>query len=354
MKTIKVKTQVKFDSLPTFFKKETEIKIIGEIREISTTIENTFFSVSGNGTIVSIFGNGTVVSIFGNGRVDSIYGNGRVEAIYGNGRVGCIFDNGTVSHVFENSIVNHIFENGTVKSISGNGRVGFVSINSKVGSVSGNGTVESVSKNGTVGSVSGNGVVGSVSGNGVVGSVSGNGTVAYVSGSGVVEYASGNSVVHLFSPTAKVLEADQQATIIYRGCEGAPAKCADTVNILHLQKTGFTLQDFIKIYRVETSNGKLLLYKFVQTDFTDSYLEKIKYEVGTVVECSNWNDDINVECGSGLYLSSSVASCRRFNSSSSGHVLKCEVDPVDILVHPEPVFPQKVRCRKVKVLEEVI
>ena len=336
MNIIEVKTQAEFDSLPTFFEKETEIRIIGEIKEISTTIRNAFFSVSGNGV------------------VGSVYENGVVESVYGNGIVSYVSENGIVKSVSRNSIVKSVYGNGVVESVSGNSIVKSVSGSGVVESVYGNGTVNSVSENGAVESVYENGIVGSVYENGVVSHVFGNGIVKSVYGDGRVSYVSGNSVIHLFSPTAKVIKADQQATIIYQGYKGAPAKCADTVNILHLQKTGLTLQDFIKIYRVETSNEKLLLYKFVQTDFTDFYSGKIKYEVGTTVECPDWDDDINIECGGGLHLSSSVASCRMFDSSSNGHVLKCEVAPIDILVHPKPIFLQKVRCRKVKVLEEII
>ena len=94
----------------------------------------------------------------------------------------------------------------------------------------------------------------------------------------------------------------------------------------------------------------LILYKSVQKNYTDFYTGQVKYEVGKTVVCPDWDDRQSRECGGGLHLSPSIDLCKRFNK---GIYLKCEVSIKDILVHKNPDMPEKVRCKKVKVLEEI-
>jgi len=113
------------------------------------------------------------------------------------------------------------------------------------------------------------------------------------------------------------------------------------------------LDNFIKGYGVKTENNKLVLYKFVRKNYTDFFTRKIKYEIGTIVKCPDWDSNENKECGGGLHVSPSIKFCKRFNNSKDGHALKVLVDPKDIVVHPNPQYPYKIRCRQLTVVKEI-
>ena len=160
-----------------------------------------------------------------------------------------------------------------------------------------------------------------------------------------------NVIAIVSSDSAKILEARQNVVIIYQGCEGMPQKKDDSVIINYTKKAIFELQNFIRIYNVEQPKKNfLVLYKSVKDNYTDFYTGKIKYEIGTTVECPDWDVNNSIECGGGLHLSPSIYFCKFFNK---GKYLKCEVNIKDILVHPNPHYPYKIRCKKVKVLEEI-
>jgi len=162
-----------------------------------------------------------------------------------------------------------------------------------------------------------------------------------------------NTIIRIFSDGVKILEARQQVVIVYQECEGKPGVYDDTVIINKTQKAKLNIRNFIGIYDVKERKNKLVLYKFVQENFTDFYTGKITYKVGQIIKCPDWDADENLECGGGLHLSPSIKDCKKFNDSKNGHALKCDVDIKDIIVHPNPLYPYKVRCRKVKVIEEI-
>ncbi len=113
----------------------------------------------------------------------------------------------------------------------------------------------------------------------------------------------------------------------------------------------FNLKKFINIYNVEKSGKtKIILYKSVTDSYKDFHNGTINYKVGTTVTCPDWNNEFTGECGYGLHLCGKPEQTQTFNK---GKILKCEVAIKDIVVHNNPKYPTKVRCRKVKVLEEV-
>jgi kynureninase len=162
-----------------------------------------------------------------------------------------------------------------------------------------------------------------------------------------------NAVIRVFSNDVNLLEVRQQVVIIFQACDGKPVVCDDTIITNKTKRASFNINNFIEIYDISEDKDKLVLYKFVQNNFTDFYTGKIKYKVGQIVECPDWNDDINNECGGGLHLCPTIKDCKKFNNSKNGHALRCEVDIKDIVVHPKPQYPYKVRCRKIKVIEEI-
>jgi hypothetical protein len=90
----------------------------------------------------------------------------------------------------------------------------------------------------------------------------------------------------------------------------------------------------------------MILYKSVNPEnHCDFYTGKIKYQ--GVVECPDFDQNSDRQCGGGLHLSPLPEMALKYNE---GKVLKCEVDINDIVVFPTDIT--KVRCRKVKVLGE--
>ena len=96
---------------------------------------------------------------------------------------------------------------------------------------------------------------------------------------------------------------------------------------------------------VAEHQGKMLiLYKSVDPEtLCDFRTGKIKYAIGTDVECPDWDPDPERECGGGLHLSHTAMKTQEF---SKGKILKCLVDPNDIVVYRGSI--EKVRCRKVR------
>ena len=103
----------------------------------------------------------------------------------------------------------------------------------------------------------------------------------------------------------------------------------------------YTKKIFTEIASQE--EGKIILYKSVNSDtLCDFRTGMIKYEIGTVVECPDFDPDENRECGGGLHLSYTARKTQDFNK---GTILKCLVDPDDIIIYKGNI--EKVRCRKV-------
>jgi len=93
----------------------------------------------------------------------------------------------------------------------------------------------------------------------------------------------------------------------------------------------------------EHQKGKIVLYKSVNPEtLCDFHTGKIKYAIGTDVECPDWDPDPNRDCGGGLHLSHTAAKTQDFNR---GKILKCLVDPKDVVIYSGSI--EKVRCRKV-------
>ena len=95
----------------------------------------------------------------------------------------------------------------------------------------------------------------------------------------------------------------------------------------------------------------LLLYKSVNPKtYCDFKTGTIKYELGKVVTCPDWDEKFIGECGHGLHLSPTPYFALEFND---GKVLKCKVKICDCRTVKNPRYPTKVRCKQVEVLEEV-
>jgi len=101
-----------------------------------------------------------------------------------------------------------------------------------------------------------------------------------------------------------------------------------------------SILDFI----TEHEGSDLVLYKSVDPNtFCDFKTGKIKYALGEIVECPDWDPDPNRQCGGGLHLSPTALGTQSFNV---GKILKCLVKPEDVVVFNESI--DKVRCRAVR------
>ena len=89
----------------------------------------------------------------------------------------------------------------------------------------------------------------------------------------------------------------------------------------------------------------MTLYKVTTGDGCDHHTGRIKYE--GIVECPDWINDPNQQCGNGLHLSPTPELALIYHQ---GPVKKCRVHMDDFVVYPLDIT--KVRCRRVEVTEE--
>ena len=68
------------------------------------------------------------------------------------------------------------------------------------------------------------------------------------------------------------------------------------------------------------------------------------------VEAPDW--DPKPECGGGLHFCINPAGCDDFRDGVEDRYVACLVDPKDIVVHPNPKYPDKIKVKKCKVLYE--
>jgi hypothetical protein len=83
----------------------------------------------------------------------------------------------------------------------------------------------------------------------------------------------------------------------------------------------------------------------------DFYTGKVKYIIGKWIKAPDWEEDFIGECGHGLHLAATPIFALYFNHD--GKVIKCETKTEYCRTVKSPEYPFKVRCKKVKPLEEV-
>jgi hypothetical protein len=92
----------------------------------------------------------------------------------------------------------------------------------------------------------------------------------------------------------------------------------------------------------------VVLFKSVTPDtYCDFHTRQIKYKIGETIECPDWDNDYLRQCGGGFHLSPKPELALNYNR---GKLLVCHVHIDDFVVFPGDIT--KVRCRKVKVIEE--
>ena len=179
-----------------------------------------------------------------------------------------------------------------------------------------------------------------------------------VSDSAVVESVYGNSIVKVLSSHVKINNIGAESTIILQDCDIIVGNIYDNATIVKHKKAKYSLNEFINRFNVEKTDNGIILYKIVNDNYKDHWTNTVNYKTKSdIVECPDWLEDNAIECGNGLHLSPSVHFCKQFNNK--GIALKCEVPILDsngrpnILVHENPDSPQKVRCKKIRVIEDL-
>ena len=400
-----IKTQSEFDTLPLSFKSFTEIRIVGQLRNISKTPKNSYVIISGSANIGSISGSANIGSISGSVNIKSISGSANIgsisgsvniryicgsvniesifdsvniesisnsaniESISGSTNIESISDSVAIKYISGSVIIRYIFNSVTIKFISNSVTIKYISGSVSIEYITDFARIQSISDSATIKSISGSVsienvfgsviTIGSVFGSAFIKTISGSVNIGSISDSAIINSASGfinigsiigNAIIRVLEEKVQILEAGQQSTIIYHNCKSKPKKSSKTTSIIYKTKAKFEWINFSKIYNIQVKNRIVILYKSVREDLTDHHTGKIKYKIGTIVTAPDWNPDPTLECGGGLHVSPSISDCKRFNN---GRYLKCSVNVKDIVVHPKPLYPYKVRCKQLRVLEEV-
>ncbi len=104
----------------------------------------------------------------------------------------------------------------------------------------------------------------------------------------------------------------------------------------------YTKEMFLQMAQKE--GDSIVLYKSVEPEtFKDFFTGTITYKLNKDIVCPDWIPDKDIYCGNGLHLCLHPAVTQTYNK---GIILKCLVDPKDIVVNEDDI--RKVRCRKVR------
>jgi hypothetical protein len=111
-----------------------------------------------------------------------------------------------------------------------------------------------------------------------------------------------------------------------------------------------TIKDWLRWWNVKPQKGKVMMYKAVRPDQTDFYNGTVKYVVGETVQAPDWKEDYTEECGCGLHCCPHLFLTEQYAQQEHVH-LKVEVDVKDLRLPKEFSMPNKIRVKKLKVLE---
>jgi hypothetical protein len=99
--------------------------------------------------------------------------------------------------------------------------------------------------------------------------------------------------------------------------------------------------EWCDVYGVVVIQNVALLYKAVEANYCSQ--RGGDYTPGTIPVATDW-DGGKKECGGGLHFSPRPAAGLAFNPGAEKFVA-CPVNLADISIHPDPVYPSKVKAR---------
>ena len=241
-------------------------------------------------------------------------------------------ENSPVYLMRENSQVSLMRENSQVSIIRENSQVSVMRENSQVSVMRGNSQVSKMRENSQVSVMCENSQVSEMWGNSQVSEMRENSISKIYSKFVKIKYASENSIIIFYDIKKIKFKHSRNVKII------------ETNTIKHINK----ITDYFT--KEEIKNKKVELIKIVDNDYYDFYIHTVKYEVGKIIECPDWKDTNEIECGNALHLSKTIQKAKKYNKP--GKILKCEVLLSDMRVYKYG-YQDKFRCKKVKVLEEI-
>jgi len=353
MNKIIVKNQEEFDKLPNEFRNYTEIQIRGHLDRINRTFINAKINLydsaqveymSDSAQVEYMSDSAQVGNMYGSTQIRNMYGSTQIRNMYGSAQVGNMYGSTQIRNMYGSAQIEDMYGSARVINMYDSAQVGYMSDSAQVGSMSDSARVEHMYNTSQVRRMYDLAQVRHIFGSAQIKSMF---------GLTQIKYMSMNSTAKILSTDVIIHEARQNVILIYQDCTGSPRIKDDSVIINYTKSAESILNNFIKGYDVKTENNKLVLYKFVRKNYTDFFTGTIEYKIGTIVKCPDWNSNADIECGGGLHVSPSIEFCKRFNNSKDGHALKVLVDPKDIIVHPNPIYPYKIRCRQLEVLEEI-
>ena len=156
--------------------------------------------------------------------------------------------------------------------------------------------------------------------------------------------ACNNSTVRAYDNSTVTELLHSSILINCTGRDILPIKHHSSAQIINQAPFRHSKESFLDIYPPD-DNGFVTLYKVTNQNGRDYKTDSIQY-VGTV-ECPDWDNDHNRQCGGGLHLSPLPELALEYNS---GPIKKCKVHIDDFVVYPHDI--SKVRCRVVHVLDD--
>jgi hypothetical protein len=106
-----------------------------------------------------------------------------------------------------------------------------------------------------------------------------------------------------------------------------------------------TVREWCEFYGVKIRAKHAILYKSLNSDFSNPYNRQITYTPGTKPEAPDW-DGGKKECGGGLHCSPSVSHARSFHAAHDAKYVELQVLLEDIAIHPDGRLPEKCKIKR--------
>ncbi len=349
MNQVKIFNQQDYDSLPKEFSNHTEIVIDSQepIFEIKSIPKNSSITLTGNTLVKYLYATVKKMNMYS--KINVMKRNAVVELMKDNSIIHEMSENAQVDVMWGNSQVSKMRNRSQIKKMFGSSQVGEMWESSQVQEMRKHSQIKEMFNMSHVGIMRENAQIKEMRASSQVNMMRESSHINMMKECSQVNAAFENVCIKAFSPYVVISRLKHKSTLICQDCTVDVKEKDDTANIIYTKTMIHTKKSFLDIYKDNMiDENNIILYKSVNPNtLCDFYTGEIKYE--GVVICPDWDDDENRECGGGLHLSPTPEETLYYNK---GKVLKCKVHVDDIVVHPYHI--NKVRCKKIEVLEEVL
>ena len=349
MRQIIIKNQEELNELPKAFDEYTYIEIDSTepIHKIKCVPKNSHITLVGETVVKYLFA--TVNLMRDHSRINIMMENAHVNEMSESAQVDEMSENAQVDVMWGNSQVSKMRNRSQIKKMFGSSQVGEMWESSQVQEMRKHSQIKEMFNMSHVGIMRENAQIKEMRASSQVNMMRESSHINMMKECSQVNAAFENVCIKAFSPYVVISRLKHKSTLICQDCTVDVKEKDDTANIIYTKTMIHTKKSFLDIYKDNMiDENNIILYKSVNPNtLCDFYTGEIKYE--GVVICPDWDDDENRECGGGLHLSPTPEETLYYNK---GKVLKCKVHVDDIVVHPYHI--NKVRCKKIEVLEEVL